>query len=116
MCGISGIASKSDVSTRLITTLKNLEYRGYDSCGVVYLNGNELEIRKNIGTMEEVDRVERLSDPNSNIGIAHTRWATHGGVTQPNAHPHLSHDNNFAIIHNGIISNFNLENGRACLI
>lgn len=106
MCGISGIASTREVSSRLITTLKNLEYRGYDSCGVVYRHENELEIRKNVGTIEEVDRIERLTEPKSTIGIAHTRWATHGGVTQPNAHPHLSHDKNFAIIHNGIISNF----------
>ena len=106
MCGIVGIAGRGNVSDRLFRCIKNLEYRGYDSCGVALLSEQGIEVRKNIGAVDEVDKIEHLTEPRGDTGIAHTRWATHGGVTQINSHPHLSGDGQFAVIHNGIISNY----------
>lgn len=106
MCGIAGIVSSHNISDRLFRCIKNLEYRGYDSCGVAILSEQGIEVRKNIGSVDDVDKVEHLSEPQGNIGLAHTRWATHGGVTKMNSHPHCSNDKAFAVIHNGIISNY----------
>lgn len=106
MCGIVGIVGRSNVSDKLYRCVKNLEYRGYDSCGVAVLSNEGIEIRKNIGSVDEVDKVEHLTEPYGKLGLAHTRWATHGGVTQANSHPHFSGDQAFAVVHNGIISNY----------
>lgn len=106
MCGIAGMVSVRNISDRLLRSIKNLEYRGYDSCGIAILGRDQIEIRKNIGTVEEVDRKEKLTEPQGFVGIAHTRWATHGKVTQVNSHPHLSCDGRLAVVHNGIISNY----------
>ena len=106
MCGISGIVDLEPIGTRLFTSIRNLEYRGYDSCGIATLHEGQINARKNIGGVDEVNSTEQLDQLPGTIGIAHTRWATHGGVTQENAHPHLSMRNEFAIAHNGIISNY----------
>lgn len=106
MCGISGIVDLEPIGTRLFTSIRNLEYRGYDSCGIATLHEGQINSRKNIGGVDEVNSMEQLDQLPGTIGIAHTRWATHGGVTQENAHPHLSMRNEFAIAHNGIISNY----------
>ncbi|MBI3815904.1 MAG: glutamine--fructose-6-phosphate transaminase (isomerizing), partial [Nitrospinae bacterium] len=106
MCGISGIAGFKNIAVPLLDSIRHLEYRGYDSCGVAILGSRGIEVRKNIGSVDEVNERERLSEPEGNIGIAHTRWATHGGVTKENTHPHLSCKGDFAIVHNGIISNY----------
>ena len=106
MCGISGIIDQKPVTRNLLTSIANLEYRGYDSCGMAMLNGKGIEVRKNTGGVEEVRSREKLDTMTGNLGIAHTRWATHGGVTTENAHPHLSQNGEFAIVHNGIISNY----------
>jgi glucosamine--fructose-6-phosphate aminotransferase (isomerizing) len=106
MCGIAGIISVRNVSDRLLRSIKNLEYRGYDSCGVAILGKDRIEMRKEVGTVEEVDRKEKLAEPQGLAGISHTRWATHGKVTQINSHPHLSCDGKIAVVHNGIISNY----------
>lgn len=106
MCGIAGMVALDDVAGRLADSIRNLEYRGYDSCGMALLNGSRsLIVRKNIGPVAEVSEKEGFAGLRGHIGIAHTRWATHGGVTQANAHPHLSCDARFTITHNGIISN-----------
>ena len=106
MCGISGIVHSENVGRNLFNSIRNLEYRGYDSCGMAMLSKGEFDIRKNIGGIDEVNAIEKLDKMNGMIGIAHTRWATHGGVTQENAHPHLSYKREFVIVHNGIFSNY----------
>ena len=106
MCGISGIVHSENIGRNLFNSIRNLEYRGYDSCGMAMLSMGEFDIRKNIGGIDEVNAIEQLDKMNGMIGIAHTRWATHGGVTQANAHPHLSYKREFVIVHNGIFSNY----------
>ena len=109
MCGIVAYIGKRHALPILIEGLKRLEYRGYDSAGVAILNG-KMEIAKSIGRVRKLEElVEKTGGFQGTIGIAHTRWATHGGVTDRNAHPHcddkkLGH--NIAIIHNGIIENY----------
>jgi glucosamine--fructose-6-phosphate aminotransferase (isomerizing) len=86
--------------------MQSLEYRGYDSAGMAVLCDGRLEVRKDAGKIAEVNRRQRLSEMYGQVGIAHTRWATHGGVSQANSHPHVSSDHRFAIVHNGIIENY----------
>jgi len=106
MCGISGIVHSENIGRNLFNSIRNLEYRGYDSCGMALLGQGALDLRKNVGGIDEVNSLEKLDQMQGSIGIAHTRWATHGGVTQENAHPHLSPNKQFVIVHNGIISNY----------
>ena len=106
MCGIVGIVGNNgEVAPLLVKSIARLEYRGYDSCGVATLNSVGIEVRKDVGPVERVACRQGLALAHGGLGIAHTRWATHGGVSQANAHPHLSCDRNFAVVHNGIISN-----------
>lgn len=108
MCGIVAYIGDKKALPRLIEGLRRLEYRGYDSAGVALVdpNSDRLWVHKTVGRVEEL--AKGVSEgPETTIGIAHTRWATHGGVTQPNAHPHLDTENRIAVIHNGIIENFN---------
>ncbi len=104
MCGIIGYVGNKNASSILLNGLKNLEYRGYDSCGIAVLN-KELQTRKNVGKVSEVAKKENFLGLMGRMGIAHTRWATHGGVTKENAHPHLSNNKKIAVVHNGIIEN-----------
>lgn len=106
MCGIVGAIGTDQAAEKLLTGIRNLEYRGYDSCGVALLDGHRINLRKDAGTVDEVDKNLHFAEMPGNVGIAHTRWATHGRVNQANSHPHLSNDAGFAIIHNGIISNY----------
>ena len=106
MCGIVGAVGRRSVPPILLEGLRRLEYRGYDSAGIAVLNdANALERRRRVGKVQElVDSVD--SDPvDGMIGIAHTRWATHGQPAEENAHPHAS-KGRVSIVHNGIIENF----------
>ncbi len=105
MCGIIGIVAKQSVTSQILESLKRLEYRGYDSCGIAVI-GNKLEVRKNKGKIEEVAKKENFEKLAGNVGIGHTRWATHGKVNKRNAHPHLDCTKTIAIAHNGIIENY----------
>ena len=109
MCGIVAYIGKRDAYPVLIKGLKRLEYRGYDSAGVALLNGG-LKIYKKQGKVSDlehhVQQITDLSDLKSHVGIGHTRWATHGEPSDENAHPHSSRDGRLAIIHNGIIENY----------
>ncbi|MCD4652337.1 glutamine--fructose-6-phosphate transaminase (isomerizing) [bacterium] len=106
MCGIVGIISSTRVSPRLVRSLLNLEYRGYDSCGLAIINKQKIDIRKDKGPVHEVSETLRFSEMSGSVGIGHTRWATTGTVTRENAHPHQSCSGDFALVHNGIISNY----------
>ena len=106
MCGISGMINAKNVAHPLYASIRNLEYRGYDSCGMALLDAGKIQTRKNTGGVEEVNQRERLTQLSGRLGIAHTRWATHGVVSRENAHPHLSTNEAFAVVHNGIFSNY----------
>ncbi len=103
MCGIFGYIGNQQATSLLINGLRRLEYRGYDSSGIAILN-SKISHSKCVGRVANLEAI-LPKDMDGNCGIAHTRWATHGGVTKENAHPHLSEDETVAIIHNGIIEN-----------
>lgn len=106
MCGIVGAVSRRNVVPMLIEGLRKLEYRGYDSAGIAVLDGQLRRVRA-VGRVADLERKTRESGTDSVTGIAHTRWATHGGVTEGNAHPHasLSAEHEICVVHNGIIEN-----------
>lgn len=106
MCGIVGYIGKQKAYPILINGLKALEYRGYDSAGIALFDSGELKISKEKGRVKNLDDNSFLKSSNSSIGIAHTRWATHGVPSSDNAHPHLDNSGNFAVVHNGIIENY----------
>lgn len=104
MCGIVGVVGKDDVTGRLVEGLKLLEYRGYDSAGVATLVGDEIGRRRAEGKLKNLDAALSESPLDGNIGIGHTRWATHGVPNEVNAHPHAT--DKVALVHNGIIENY----------
>ncbi len=103
MCGIIGIASNKPVSMNIISSLKKLEYRGYDSAGLATLNNNEIDEKKCSGRVEELEKILFKKPSNGNLGIGHVRWATHGVPNITNAHPHST--DIVSVVHNGIIEN-----------
>ena len=105
MCGIFGYIGSSNTKSILIRGLKKLEYRGYDSSGIAVPNGNSFEIIKEIGKIAALEKKLQSFRLSQSVGIAHTRWSTHGSVNIANAHPHTSNDRNNCIVHNGIIDN-----------
>ena len=107
MCGIVGYVGEKQALEVVVAGLRRLEYRGYDSAGVAVISDGRLEIRKKAGKLTNLETLLGQDPlPQSTTGIGHTRWATHGGPTDHNAHPHVSADGRVAVIHNGIIENF----------
>jgi len=106
MCSIIGYYGKKIAAPVIVKGLKRMEYRGYDSVGVATESNNHIELKKGIGKVNEVNSKIQLDSLPGKIGIGHTRWATHGKVTDFNAHPHTSNSGKIAIVHNGIIENF----------
>ena len=105
MCGIVGAVAGRDVVPVLIEGLRRLEYRGYDSSGIAVVNGKGLDIKKAAGKLSVLEQELEAGMPSGTVGIGHTRWATHGAPTTPNAHPHTDQTGRIAVIHNGIIEN-----------
>ncbi|MBL9216182.1 MAG: glutamine--fructose-6-phosphate transaminase (isomerizing) [Opitutaceae bacterium] len=106
MCGIVGYIGKQKASAIILEGLKRLEYRGYDSAGVSTQHEGRFELAKKIGRVDGLIKGTPALKLPGTTGIGHTRWATHGGVTDANAHPHISSDQKFALIHNGVIENY----------
>jgi glutamine---fructose-6-phosphate transaminase (isomerizing) len=108
MCGIVGYIGPKQATPLLIEGLKRLEYRGYDSAGVAVYDGESIETRRAAGKIAKLEGALAADPVTGKVGIAHTRWATHGPPTERNAHPHLSTDESVAVVHNGIIENANV--------
>lgn len=106
MCGIIGYLGKKNASEILIDGLKRLEYRGYDSAGLACISDGKIQAEKVVGRVKNLEKRVKNAPIFGTMGIAHTRWATHGGVTQKNAHPHFDCQKKIAVVHNGIIENY----------
>jgi len=106
MCGIVGYVGTRKAAAIILEGLKRLEYRGYDSAGLAIVQDGAFEVARRVGRVDELSKAASRMALHGSVGIGHTRWATHGGVTEGNAHPHVSSDGRFALIHNGVIENY----------
>lgn len=106
MCGIAGYLGFRKAYPIVINGLQRLEYRGYDSAGVVLLDGNEMSLYKTKGKVSDLKKITKQKNVEGNLALGHTRWATHGVPSDENSHPHLSNSGNLVIVHNGIIENY----------
>ncbi|MBI3413653.1 MAG: glutamine--fructose-6-phosphate transaminase (isomerizing) [Candidatus Aenigmarchaeota archaeon] len=106
MCGIVGYIGNRKASELLLSGIKRLEYRGYDSIGMATIYDDRFFCKKGVGKVDEVNQNVKFTELPGTAGMVHCRWATHGGVTEANAHPHFDCKNNIAVVHNGIISNY----------
>src|SRR5208282_6349618 len=107
MCGIIGYVGKKAATPIILEGLRRLEYRGYDSAGVAVLDGDELLVRKKVGRIDKgLARLLKQEPAPGHIGIGHTRWATHGPPSDSNSHPHLDQSGRIAVVHNGVIENY----------
>ena len=106
MCGIVGYIGNKKASPILINGLLRLEYRGYDSAGIATMENDKIKLMKNKGRVNNLYKLDGIDSLVGTIGIAHTRWATHGKPSKENSHPHVDNSNSFAVVHNGIIENY----------
>lgn len=106
MCGIVGYVGHQDVVPVLLDGLRHLEYRGYDSAGIAVLTNNMIEVRRSKGKLIELEEMVKAQPVSGNIGLGHTRWATHGRPSEENAHPHQDCKNEIVVVHNGIVENY----------
>ncbi|NOZ41144.1 MAG: glutamine--fructose-6-phosphate transaminase (isomerizing) [Planctomycetes bacterium] len=106
MCGIVGYVGSNEAADFLLEGLRRLEYRGYDSSGVVTTQGRQLGVKKTAGRVEELSQLLKTSPATGGVGVGHTRWATHGPATDANAHPHMGGEQVVALVHNGVIENY----------
>ena len=106
MCGIVGYIGKAEAVPILLEGLRRLEYRGYDSAGVATISNGDIETRKSVGRISNLTELIQSSPIQGHVGLCHTRWATHGAVTNANAHPHFDQSGKLALVHNGVIENY----------
>ena len=106
MCGIVGYVGRAQAAPILLDGLRRLEYRGYDSAGIAIIDGGRLETRKCAGRIAALANLMRNQPVSGSLGVSHTRWATHGKVTDQNAHPHFDATGKLALVHNGVIENY----------
>ncbi len=106
MCGIVGYIGTEAAADFLLTGLRRLEYRGYDSSGIVTVERGQLNVAKTAGRVDDLAGVLKRKPPRGTLGVGHTRWATHGPANDENAHPHLGGNGVLALVHNGVIENF----------
>ncbi len=106
MCGIVGYVGSAEAGPILLNGLRRLEYRGYDSAGVAIVDGAGVQTRKCAGRIAELGKLMTANPPAGTYGISHTRWATHGKPTDQNAHPHFDQSGKLALVHNGVIENY----------
>ena len=106
MCGIIGYIGKNQAINPLLSGLESLEYRGYDSAGIAVLSDDKINIIKSKGKLSNLKEKLSISPAKSNTGIGHTRWATHGIPSTKNSHPHTNEKETIAVVHNGIIENY----------
>src|SRR5438309_10640437 len=106
MCGIVGYIGQKSGTKVVLDGLEALEYRGYDSAGIALVDGDRSQLFKQVGRVDGLIKEVEQAKPEAPLVIGHTRWATHGGVTVPNAHPQANNDQSIFVVHNGIIENF----------
>lgn len=106
MCGIVGYVGEQEATSIILDGLGRLEYRGYDSAGIAVIHDNSIQIRRDVGKLSNLRKRVAESPLIGNVGIGHTRWATHGAPAEHNAHPHISMDGEFVVVHNGIVENY----------
>src|SRR5258708_33537481 len=106
MCGIVGYVGPRNATPLILGGLKRLEYRGYDSAGIAVIEDQQIGLRRDVGKLENLERLVNAQPLTGRVGIGHTRWATHGQPCERNAHPHISMDGQYVVVHNGIVENY----------